>query len=538
MKEAEDSGKSIIISSQSDMGISRRNALKGLGALGLMTAAPFGLLGTVESAYAASGQEATPIRGGKIRVAGSSVSTADTLDPIKGSYSVDYSRHNMFYNGLTAFDEKLMPQMALAVSMDSDDLVTWQVNLRKDVIFHDNKPLTANDVVFSLLRHKDPVMGSKAKSLADQFIEVSAVSPSQVKIVLSAPNAELPSVLAVSHFLIIREGTKDFSKANGTGPFMCAEFTPGVRTVGVRNPNYWKPGKPYLDEIELIGIGDEPARVNALLAGDVHLIAAINPRSAQRIESSANASVLETTAGSYTNLIMRLPNRPFDNPDVVEAMKLLLDREQILKTVYLGYGVIGNDQPVMPGTPYYFDGLPQRVFDPEKAKSLLAKAGIANARLPLVTSGAVEGGVEMAAVYQQAARQGGLNLAINRVPSDGYWNSHWLKDPLCFGTINGRPTANMIMSQFFKSDAPWNESAWKNDQFDQLLIAARGEKDFAARKQMYADMQVLIHQHSGIGLPVFSSNLDAYSKKLKGLHPIPVGALMGFSFAENAWLQA
>ena len=520
-------------------GLSRRDTLRYMVALGAVTAGPGGILGAFDNVYASEGaQPAVPKQGGKIRVAGSSVSTADTLDPSKGAYSVDYSRHNMFYNGLSALDEKLVPQMALALAMESDDLLNWTVKLRKDVVFHDGKPFTSADVVYSLLRHKDPATGSKAKILADQISSVTAVAPDEVKIVLSSPNAELPSVLAVSHFLIVRDGTKDFATANGTGPYKCAEFIPGVRTVGVRNPDYWKPGRPYLDEIELIGIADEPSRVNALLAGDVQLIAAINPRSAQRIESSPKAAVLQTTAGSYTNLIMRVPNRPFDNPDVVEAMKLLLDREQILKSVYLGYGVIGNDQPVMPGTPYYFDGLPQRPYDPDKARFLLNKAGIANARLPLVTSGAVEGGVEMAAVYQQAAQKAGLNLAINRVPNDGYWNSHWLKDPLCFGTINGRPTANMLMSQFFKSDAAWNESAWKNDQFDQLLTASRAEKDLDKRKQMYADMQVLIHQHAGIGLPVFSSNLDAYSKNLKGIHPIPVGALMGFAFAENVWLEA
>ena len=66
----------------------------------------------------------------------------------------------------------------------------------------------------------------------------------------------------------------------------------------------------------------------------------------------------------------------------------------------------------------------------------------------------------------------------------------------------------MLFTLFFKSDAPWNEARWKNEKFDQLLVAARGEIDVAKRKQMYADMQVMIHERSGIGIPMFISSLD------------------------------
>ena len=96
-----------------------------------------------------------------------------------------------------------------------------------------------------------------------------------------------------------------------------------------------------------------------------------------------------------------------------------------------------------------------------------------------------------------------------------------MKQPLGFGSINPRPSADLLFTLFFKSDAPWNESAWKNEKFDQLLVAARGETDEAKRKQMYGDMQTLVHENCGIGIPVFISILDAHTAKLKGLKPIP-----------------
>lgn len=520
-------------------GMSRRDAMRLLGGAGLMASGVGSLLGSAGAVFAADAPAAaTPKRGGKIRVASTSTSTADTLDPARGAHSTDYARHNIFYNGLTAFDTHLIPQMALALAFETSDAQVWTVKLRKDVTFHDGKPFTSADVVYSLLRHKDPITGSKVKPLADQFAEIKALAPDQVQISLTSPNTELPAVLAISHFLIIADGTQTFTTANGTGPFKCADFKPGVRTLATRNDHYFKPGKPYLDEIELIGIGDEPSRVNALLAGDVHLINSVNPRSAKQVEASSVAKIQATNTGTYTNLIMRLPQAPFNDPNVVEAMKLLFDREQILKSVFLGYGVIGNDQPIMPSSPYYFAGLPQRPYDPDKAKFLLAKAGLAGARLPIVTSSSPDGANEMAVVVQQAAKLAGLNLNVNRVSADGYWDTHWMKDPLGFGSVNARPTANILLSQFFKSDAAWNESGWKNDQFDQLLVQSRAERDEAKRKQMYADMQTLIHDHSGISLPMFVSTIDGYSSKLMGYESIPIGGFMGYSFAEYVWLDA
>jgi peptide/nickel transport system substrate-binding protein len=113
-----------------------------------------------------------------------------------------------------------------------------------------------------------------------------------------------------------------------------------------------------------------------------------------------------------------------------------------------------------------------------------------------------------------------------------------MKHPVGFGAVNPRPSADVLLTSFFKSDAPWNESAWKNAKFDQLLVAARGETDTAKRARMYADMQVMINEGSGIGIPFFMSNIDAHSKRLKGLTPIPLGGMMGYAFAEYVWLDA
>ncbi|WAJ39308.1 ABC transporter substrate-binding protein [Pseudomonas sp. GOM7] len=521
-------------------GMSRRDALRMLGLAGIAAAGAgslFGPAGQVLAAGASAGSVKGK-RGGRIKVASATSSTADTLDPAKGSNYTDYCRHNMFYNGLTSLDEQLVPRMALAESFDTSDALSWNIKLRKDILFHDGKPMTSADVVYSLTRHKLPQVGSKALSIAQQFEEVKANGPHEVQVRLISPNADLPAVLGTTHFLIVRDGTTDFTTANGTGPFTCAEFQPGVRSIAKRNDNYWKPGLPYLDEIEFFSIPDESARISALLAGDVDLINPVSPRSVSRLEGNANVALMESPTGGYTNLVMRDELGPVQNPDFVLAMKYLLDRKQINRVAFRGYGRIANDQPIAANSRYYSADVPQRAFDLDKAKFHLQKSGMAGRSLPLVASEAATGSLDIAQLLQLSGQQIGLKLDIKRVPADGYWSNHWMKHPLGFGAIGARPTADLLFSLFFQSDAVMNESGWKNERFDQLLLAARGETDDAKRKQMYGEMQALVHEHCGVGISQFNSSLDGRNAKLKGLVPHPLGGLMGYMFAEYAWLDA
>ena len=307
------------------------------------------------------------------------------------------------------------------------------------------------------------------------------------------------------------------------------EFSPGVRTVGVRNPNYWKSGLPHLDEIELIGIGDEPSRVNALLSGDVQLINAVTPNSTERIKGTPGFAVLETKTGAYTDLIMRDEGGITGNEDFRRGMKYLLDREQIRRAVFRGYGTIGNDQPIDPTNKYYLAGLPQRAFDPDKAKFYFQKAKLGSAPLQVFASPAADGSVEMAMLLQQAAPQAGLNLQVSRVPADGYWSNHWMKHPLGFGNINARPSADVLFTQFFKSDAPWNEANWKNPKFDQMLVGR-------ARRTGRREAQEDLWRHAGARARNRRRSASRCSRvrsmrirrSSKGLGSIPIAGLMGY----------
>ncbi len=518
--------------------LTRRAALRGLAGLGLTASVASSLLLPARVSAELTREEALrPRRGGRIRVACIASSTLDTMDPAKGSTSTDYVRHYMFYSGLTQYDSDLRGQLSLAESLETDDLQVWNVSLRHGVVFHDGKPLEPRDVVYSLMRHRDASVGSRVKPIADQFDSAEVTGPRQVRIRLTYPNADLPEILADSHFLIIKDGTSDFRRSPGTGPYKLKEFTPGMRTIGVRNENYWKPGRPYLDEIELVGIPDETARVNALLSGDVQLANAIDPRSTRRIEKTPGFQMMDTPSSLYTSLVIRQDIPPTNSRHLTLALKYLMDRPTIQRALFRGFATIANDHPVHPNHPFYASDLPQRQHDPERAAYHLKKGGFEGLRLPAYASPAATGSVDMATLLQMSAIPIGLNLGVNRVPSGGYWSNHWGKHPLSFGNVNPRPTLDMLFSLFFKSDAEWNTSRWNNIKFDQLLQAARSESDQTKRKQMYVDMQVLVHNECGIGIPVFMNLLDGYDSRLRGLSPIPIGGLMGYSFAEYVWLE-
>ena len=156
----------------------------------------------------------------------------------------------------------------------------------------------------------------------------------------------------------------------------------------------------------------------------------------------------------------------------------------------------------------------------------------------MVASDAAGSSVDMATVVQQAGAEIGMNLTVDRVPSDGYWSNYWLKSPVHFGNINPRPTPDILFSLLYASDAPWNESHYKSEKFDKMMIEARGALDEEKRTAMYWEMQEMVANEAGTIIPAYISNVDAVTSKLGGLEANPLGGMMGYAFAEYVWLDA
>src|SRR4029077_1402081 len=120
------------------------------------------------------------------------------------------------------------------------------------------------------------------------------------------------------------------------------------------------------------------------------------------------------------------------------------------------------------------------------------------------------GAVDAAQVYQANAAKAGINRQLDRVPADGYWDNTWNVKPFVACYWGGRPTADLVLSLTYKSVSSWNDTHWKRDDFDKILIAARSELDEGKRKQkMYGDLQRMLWEEGGLLLPMFSNTIDA-----------------------------
>ena len=520
-------------------GATRRQVMGWLIAMGATAGSAGSIIGSATQAIAA-----TPKKGGSLRFAWDQHGPADTLDPTLYTNNLDYVRGRTIYGSLTRIVSDLSAEPELAESFEPNANATeWVFKLRKDVEWHDGSKLTADDVIYSMNRHIGKDTKSKAASLVKNVKEWKKDDAHTVRAILSSPNAELPVVLGTFHFKIVKNGTTDFSKPVGTGPFTVEEFKPGVRSTHKRFDGYWDSANgPFLDEIELFAITDNVARVSALISGDIQMMGNLNPKSISQIEAAKGVEVFSLNSGAYMDIISRFDTSyaGANNLDFVKGLKHLMRRDRILQVVQKGIGDIGNDQPVGPayGEAWCKDANDPvaHPYDPDKAKFHLKKAGITSAELKVAEVG--PGLTDICLLLQRECAKVGFNLNVKKVPNDGYWGAIWLKDPLHVSSWNMRPTANIMMTLAYASDAKWNESAWKNERFDKLLVEARGETDAAKRKEMNCELQKICSEKCGTIIGTHRAYVDATSSKVKGLPRVPIAANGGQEWPQFAWLDS
>ncbi|HZS84458.1 MAG TPA: ABC transporter substrate-binding protein [Stellaceae bacterium] len=511
--------------------IGRREFMSRAAALGVSAALADSVL--AGAAFAAE----TPKKGGHLILGLNGAASGDSLDP--ATYTATFAQvlGQQLYNTLTEVDEKVKVQPALAESWEGKPgAKEWIFKLRKGVTFHNGKTLTAADVVYSLNHHRAKDSKSAAKALLASISEIKASAPDEVTITLESGNADMPYIVADYHLGIGPEGTK--FDGVGTGCYILESFEPGVRARTKINPNKWRSDRGFVESVETLAINDTTARVNALISGSAHLINRVDPKTVGLLKNNKKVVVHEIAGAAHYTFPMRCDMAPFDNKDFRLAMKYAIDREAIVKTVLLGHGKVGNDQPIATFDPYYAADIPQYKFDPDKAKFHLKKSGFSGQVVLTVSDGAFTGAVDAAQLFQASAGKAGITLLIDRVPADGYWDNVWLKKPFCASYWDGRPTADQMLTVVYKSDAPWNESFWKRPDFDKLLIEARAELDPAKRKQMYHDLELMIHDDSGNIIPMFNNTIDAGASKVKGFVPTPTLQMSGYRATEKVWLEA
>ena len=461
-------------------------------------------------------------KGGRLRIGTTGGATSDVLDPglILDSYMINVL-FGQVRNNLTevAATGDLVPE--LAESWDSTpDAKVWTFKIRQGVEFHNGKTLDSQDVVDSIRHHLTEDSKSAAKAILGGIESVEADGKHGVAVTLKGGDADFPFLMSDYHVLICPsngDGTIDWESGTGTGGYALVEHEPGIRTLTKRNPNYWKEGRAHFDEVETLQIADPNARLNALRTNSVDCINNVDLKIVERLKRVPGLHVEAVTGNKQLTLPMRTDTPPFDNNDVRLAIKSVINREEWLEKIIFGYGELGNDNPIGPANIYRAttEELPQRVYDPDKAKHHLKQAGLDSLSVQFhAAETAFAGAVNAAQLLQESARAAGIDIEVVREPDDGYWSNVWMNKAFSACYWSGRPTENWIFSQIYAADASWNDTFWKHDRFNELLVQARAELDKAKRREMYVEMQRIVHNEGGVGLPLFQADTMAYSDKL------------------------
>jgi peptide/nickel transport system substrate-binding protein len=470
--------------------------------------------------------------GGTLRVGVAGGSAKRTVDAHRLTTDPEIARAFQLYEPLAIRNPDYELEMLLAESIEADQRPDrWTVRLREGIVFHDGRPVTADDVIFSIRRIVDPrAPKTGAASLAGVDLALTTkLDARTVRVALKAPNAGFPDELCQYFNGIVPRGY-DPSRPVGTGPFRFQELTPGERSRFVRNPDYWSAGAPQLDEVVIVDYPDDRARVDALLGGDVDAITNVPTAQIDRVQGNPSFKLLTAETGAWQPFTMRVDTAPFDDVRVRQAMRLIVDREQMVGQALGRQGTPANDLYAR-YDPDYASDLPQRTQDLDQARSLLRQAGRSDLRVELVTSPVYKGIVEAAQVLRQQARGAGVDVAVREVDSDTFFGAGYLRWPFAQDFWFTRPYLAQVAQGSLKG-SPFNETHWNHPGFVKLIEQARAELDAGRRGDLLRAAQAIEHEEGGYIVWSFSNQVDAYSAEVAGFQPAKSGVpLMNYGFA-------
>ena len=507
--------------------VTRRGVLQGAAALGALAA--FGGVASACGSSSSSSSSAspsssaaagTPKTGGALKGGIGGGSAKDTLDAHISTTETQITTQFQIYDSLLGWDAEHKLEMLLAESYTPNaDATVHTVKLKSGLTFHDGSPVNADAVVFSFQRILDPKTAAIGKD------QLTGLSPSGIKKVddltvqfkLDQTNVIFYEALAYYNNAIVplNYAPKGATGAIGTGPWKVTNFAPGQQVEFAANKDYWGTG-PYADTLTLIEFADPTAKLNALLGSTIDYAVLMDPAQASTVKATPGMNLLEAKTGGWQPFTVRVDMKPFSDVRVRQALRLIIDREQMIQQAYGGYGWVGNDMYV-PYDPGYPTDLPQRVQDLAQAKSLLQQAGYSNnLSVELTCSTATgAGGVAAAQVFAQQAKGAGVTVKVSKVDPSVFYGSDYLKWPFAmdfWATRNYLPQTALGT----QPTAPYNESHWADPKWLAIVKEAFKTVDETKRNQLIGEAMTIEYNTGGNMVWAFNNLLDAYSSKVTG----------------------
>ncbi len=454
------------------------------------------------------------------------------LDPTGGAAAaIDEVVYANVFEGLTRYNADGSISPALATSWDvSEDGTVYTFRLRDGVTFHDGTAMDAEDVKFSLDRARAEESTNAQKALFAGIESVEAVDPLTVKVTLSAPNGAFPTNMAWGDAVIVAPESVETNATQpvGTGPFKFDRWVQGDRVELVENPDYWGE-KPALKSATFKFISDPTAAFAAMMAGDIDAFPGYPaPETLAQFEADPRFQLLIGSTEGETILAMNNKSEKLSDPKVRQAIAHAINRQEIIDGAMFGYGTpIGTH--FAPHNPDYVDLTGQSAYDPEKAKALLAEAGVETLTLSLKLpppSYARRGGEIIAAQLRAV----GIETEISNLE----W-AQWLEQ-----VFRGKDFDLTIVSHTEPMDIniyarPDYYFQYDNPAFQELMKDLDLAADPAARSEILAKAQQVIADDYVNGYLFQLARTGVADAKIQGLWanaPTQANDLTGVSWAE------
>ncbi|MBS1862309.1 MAG: ABC transporter substrate-binding protein [Actinobacteria bacterium] len=525
--------------------LTRRDVLRA-GAAGATAISVGGLLAacgsssttTSSGSGAGAANAGKPRRGGSLTAAMVGGTPNDTLEADAAYNFPEPMRNFALYNGLVALDpdgKSISNVLAEEISASKDSM-TWTIRLKPEIEFHDGKPLTAKDVLFTLNRIADPKLlltGITAVAPID-LKAAKVVDPLTLRLPMKTPYATFVEQLCNNYYFgIVPEGY-DPNKPIGTGPFKFESFTAGEQSVFARNPNYFKSGLPYLDKLTIIDSFQEPtAALNALKSGTVDVFVNAPPDLNSQVAGDSTLRTLISAPGLWVPFTMRADVKPFDDERVRQAFRLMVNRQQMLASSVGGMGVVANDVYGL-HDPCYDSSL-TREQDIEQAKALLKQAGQENLTVELVTAPIAAGATESAQVLVQQAKEAGVTVNLRNTNVTTFF-TNYLKWTFGQDFLAYDPILNMA-AQTSIPGAPFGTTHFDDGEFNKLYEQANRTASTSGRCNLKKEMQKILFDRGAYIIPSFNRTLDIMSTQVNGFYEnAGTGMPLGNGDWENAWI--
>ena len=405
--------------------------------------------------------------------------------------------------------------------MVSEDGLEYEFKLAEGVTFHDGSAFTAEDVVWTFNRLRDPDSDFPTKDLYSNIASIEATNDYAVKFTLVEPNPFFLYDLSDNHALVLNAGTADAAvRFNGTGPFKVVSYSVEDRLTLEANPDYFLSRKPSLAGMEIIFFNDQAAMVDALRGGQVDLVFLASATDLYAsLQGEPGIHLMEVSTNQFDLVRLRADRAPGNDPRVIQALKYAIDREAIYQLVLQGYGSIGRDSPIGPlYSQYYSEETPLPERDLELARQLLADAGYEDGLNLELHTPDTGNRPTLALVLKEQWSEAGVNVDLIIEPESVYYGDNgWLEVDLGITGWGSRPYPQFYFDTMLACDAVWNEAHFCDEKLDALIKTAGSTLDEAERVQAYKDIQRVLIERGPVIIPYFAAQFAAMSDQFQGM---------------------